>query len=114
MARLSEKEVKSIKEFVSGGNSIVTDMIDTIETQQQEIEQLQKEIFSLMQRKSIKENKQLKVALDKGIKGLKSIVNDYESDFTEFELEHDLCPREEVVLKTAREALTAINEVREE
>jgi hypothetical protein len=68
-----------------------------------EIVQKEKELLKEIDKKD--------TALERAVRGVKSIVEQYTTDFTEEELSSDvICPREKVVLEYAKETLEVIEE----
>jgi ABC-type transporter Mla subunit MlaD len=125
--RLSMEELNNIKETVNYKNPLVRDLFDTIEAQQQEIKKLtydfaalnslydaENETFTEIVQKEkelLKEIDKKDTALERAVRGVKSIVEQYTTDFTEEELSSDvICPREKVVLEYAKETLEVIEE----
>lgn len=131
---LSDEQIKEIEYYVikcnvrhvcngkKGIYDIVSDLLDTISAKDTQIQQLQQGFMPQLE-EALKDKKyyrdiekqlqnqiqDMQERLDKVNKKVSYIINQYETDFTEFELTHDfLCPRERVVLECAREALDAI------
>jgi ABC-type transporter Mla subunit MlaD len=98
-----------------------------IEAQQQEIEKLKDDFAALnslydaenetfteivqKEKELLKEIDQKDTAMERAARGVKSIIEQYTTDFTDEELLSDaLCPREKVVLEYANETLEVLQE----